>query len=58
MTAVLEHPVDLYPGCHAEPVTHDLPCQGCGHAAHRYLPCSPSCACQPPPAPGSLPLAC
>lgn len=27
------------------PLSHDLPCAGCGHAGHTYLPCSDSCAC-------------
>ncbi len=26
-------------------LSHDLPCRGCGHARHTYLPCSDSCAC-------------
>ena len=26
-------------------LSHDLPCPGCGHAAHTYLPCSDSCRC-------------
>lgn len=33
-------------------LTHDLPCTGCGHAAHRYLPCD-RCSCTPPDAPGT-----
>jgi hypothetical protein len=37
-------------------LSHDMPCQGCGHAAHTYLSCSDSCACVPPPVPGSQPL--
>ena len=28
-------------------LSHDLPCQQCGHAAHTYLPCSDACACVP-----------
>ena len=27
-------------------LSHDLPCPGCGHAAHTYLPCSDSCRCR------------
>lgn len=34
-TAVLEHR------------GHDLPCLLCGHPVHRYLPCSPTCDCDP-----------
>ena len=26
-------------------LSHDLPCPGCGHAAHTYLPCSDLCRC-------------
>ena len=37
-------------------LSHDLPCLGCGHAAHPFLSCSGSCACVPPPLPGSVPL--
>jgi hypothetical protein len=29
------------------PLSHDLPCQGCGHATHTYLPCSDACDCVP-----------
>jgi len=28
-------------------LSHDRPCQQCGHALHTYLPCSDACACQP-----------
>lgn len=28
-------------------LSHDLPCQQCGHAPHMYLPCDSSCDCQP-----------
>jgi hypothetical protein len=34
------------------PLCHDRPCQGCGHPAHTFLPCSETCACTPPPTPG------
>jgi hypothetical protein len=33
-------------------LSHDMPCPGCGHAAHSFLSCSDSCGCVPPPAPG------
>ena len=26
-------------------LSHDMPCTGCGHAAHSYLPCSDACTC-------------
>lgn len=26
-------------------LSHDMPCQGCGHAPHSYLPCSEACTC-------------
>lgn len=35
-------------------LSHDLPCAACGHAPHRFLACSDSCACVPPPLPGVL----
>lgn len=35
-------------------LSHDLPCPRCGHASHTYLPCSETCGCVPPQAPGSL----
>jgi hypothetical protein len=38
-------------------LTHDLPCSGCGHAVHTYLPCSDTCACAVTSLPGMLPLA-
>jgi len=28
-------------------LSHDLPCQRCGHAAHTYLACSDTCDCHP-----------
>lgn len=34
-------------------LSHDMPCPGCGHAAHTYLSCSDSCGCVPPPLPGT-----
>ena len=38
-------------------LTHDLPCSGCGHAVHTYLPCSDTCVCQVTSLPGMLPIA-
>jgi hypothetical protein len=29
------------------PLSHDMPCRGCGHATHTYLPCSDACDCVP-----------
>ncbi|WP_210441671.1 hypothetical protein [Nocardioides xinjiangensis] len=26
-------------------LSHDLPCAGCGHGRHTYLPCSDTCDC-------------
>ena len=26
-------------------LSHDIPCAGCGHDRHTYLPCSDTCAC-------------
>jgi hypothetical protein len=26
-------------------LSHDLPCTGCGHGRHTYLPCSDTCSC-------------
>jgi hypothetical protein len=34
------------------PLTHDLPCVRCGHAAHPYLVCGSGCDCQPTRMPG------
>lgn len=33
-------------------LSHDLPCQRCGHAIHTYLPCGDHCACPPVVLPG------
>jgi hypothetical protein len=30
----------------AEHLSHDRPCDRCGHAAHRYLPCDANCGCE------------
>jgi len=38
-------------------LSHDLPCQGCGHAVHTYLPCGDTCACAVNALPGSVLLA-
>lgn len=38
-------------------LSHDLPCQHCGHPAHTFLPCSDSCACPTTVLPGTLVLA-
>jgi hypothetical protein len=38
-------------------LSHDLPCSGCGHAVHTYLPCSDTCSCQVTSLPGMLPIA-
>jgi len=35
------------------PLSRDLPCPGCGHAAHTYLACSDTCDCAPTLLPGS-----
>ena len=37
-------------------LSHDRPCDRCGHPAHTYLPCSDTCACVPQAVPGA-PLA-
>jgi hypothetical protein len=34
-------------------LSHDLPCPGCGHAAHTYLPCGDDCACARSAMPGA-----
>ena len=39
---------------HQQPLSHDLPCPVCGHAAHTYLACSDTCACSPTVMPGSV----
>jgi hypothetical protein len=33
-------------------LTHDMPCPGCGHAIHTYLPCGDFCDCEPVRLPG------
>jgi hypothetical protein len=34
-------------------LSHDLPCPGCGHAAHLYLACSDTCECAGTVMPGA-----
>lgn len=36
---------------HHEHLSHDRPCQRCGHAMHVYLACDAGCACTPVAAP-------
>jgi hypothetical protein len=31
-------------------LSHDMPCQHCGHAYHVYLACGDACDCAPAPA--------
>lgn len=38
-------------------LSHDLPCPGCGHAAHTYLACGDTCPCPPTAMPGTVGLA-
>jgi hypothetical protein len=38
-------------------LSHDLPCPGCGHAAHTFLACSDACDCPPTVMPGTVRLA-
>jgi hypothetical protein len=33
-------------------LSHDLPCQQCGHARHYFLSCDDSCDCSPALMPG------
>ncbi|HWJ82179.1 MAG TPA: hypothetical protein VNS55_08075 [Nocardioides sp.] len=35
-------------------LSHDLPCQGCGHTVHTYLPCSDTCSCSVKVIPGMV----
>lgn len=42
---------------HQSHLSHDLPCSGCGHAAHTYLPCGDDCDCTVTAMPGAAPLA-
>ncbi len=36
----------------ADHLSHDMPCQRCGHAMHTYLSCDDNCACTPALMPG------
>ena len=33
-------------------LSHDLPCQRCGHGVHTFLPCGDRCDCPPVVLPG------
>ena len=35
-------------------LSHDLPCQRCGHPAHIYLACGDECDCKPTLMPGAV----
>ena len=35
-------------------LSHDLPCQTCGHGVHTFLPCGDGCDCPPVVLPGGL----
>jgi hypothetical protein len=35
-------------------LSHDMPCQHCGHAAHTFLACSATCDCEPAAMPGMV----
>ena len=37
-----------------EHLSHDMPCQRCGHAMHTFLSCDASCDCSPARMPGEL----
>jgi hypothetical protein len=37
-------------------LSHDMPCQRCGHASHSFLPCDRSCGCQAALMPGAAEL--
>lgn len=39
-------------GTCVEHLSHDMPCQTCGHAPHTFLACGDGCDCQPHPLPG------
>ena len=51
--------VDSEPGQGNEPcLSHDLPCQECGHAMHTYLACDDlRCSCRTTGMPGSAQVA-
>lgn len=35
-------------------LSHDLPCQRCGHGLHTFLPCGDHCDCPPVVLPGEV----
>ena len=35
-------------------LSHDLPCQSCGHGIHTFLPCGDGCDCPPVVLPGDF----
>jgi len=35
-------------------LSHDLPCQSCGHGIHTFLPCGDGCECPPVLMPGQV----
>lgn len=35
-------------------LSHDLPCQRCGHAMHVYLACDAQCGCTPAAVPARV----
>jgi hypothetical protein len=37
----------------AEHLSHDMPCQRCGHGVHTYLSCVDGCDCKPAAMPGA-----
>ena len=38
----------------SEHLSHDLPCQRCGHSMHVFLACDDDCDCTPARMPGQL----
>jgi hypothetical protein len=38
-------------------LSHDMPCQRCGHALHTFLSCGDACDCRPSLMPGEPALA-
>ncbi len=46
---------DDQPGQHGRThLSHDRPCQRCGHAMHVFLACDDGCECQPSAVPQRL----
>lgn len=41
----------------ADHLSHDMPCQRCGHAVHTFLSCGDGCDCRPTEMPGESALA-